>query len=51
MGEVAVIAGPLLEHACQIDPPVRLKPKLAADTEPTTYRSVILSNGNRRNTA
>ena len=47
MGEVVVIAGPPLETDCQIDPPVRLKPKLAAVTEPTAYRSVILPEGTR----
>ena len=51
MGEVAVIAGSLLQLACQIDPPVRFKSKLAADAEPTAYRSVSLPKGNRRNTA
>lgn len=42
MCEVEVIAGPLLEPDCQIDPPVCVRPKLAADTEPTGYRSLIL---------
>lgn len=46
MGEVAVIAGPLLEHDCHIDLLVRLKPKSAVDTEPTVYRSVVLPEGN-----
>ena len=47
MGEVAVIAGPLLEPACHIDPPVRLEPKLPADTESTAYKRVILPKGNQ----
>ena len=47
MGEVAAIAGPLLEPDCRIDPPVRLEPKLAANAGPTARRSVILPKGNR----
>ena len=46
MGRVAAIAGPLPEPGYQIDPPVRLKPELAASTRPTAGRSAILPKGN-----
>ena len=49
MGEVPVIAGPLLGSACQIDPSVVLKPTLAVDTKPTTYKSVIPPEKKPRN--
>lgn len=50
MGKVAVIAGPPCEPACQIHPPVCVSPKLAADTEPTAHKRVIVPEGQPRNT-